>query len=107
MNGKPMMMALPSDLTIDWIGGNCPVQAEGTIAGKEFFFRARGNRWSFEVADGLSDDSAWVANWLYEEPYNIHEEFAAGWMTEEEARGFIHAAAICYISDLEKQEIHK
>ena len=27
-------------LAIDWIGGNCPVQAEGTIDGKRFYFRS-------------------------------------------------------------------
>ena len=33
-------------LMIDWCGGNCPVQAEGKINGKPFYFRARGECWS-------------------------------------------------------------
>lgn len=30
--------------------GVAPVQAEGWITGKPFYFRARGNEWSFSVA---------------------------------------------------------
>jgi hypothetical protein len=33
------------------IYGNCPVQAFGTILGRELYFRARHDEWSFEVAD--------------------------------------------------------
>lgn len=30
--------------------GSAPVQALGTIAGREFYFRARHNKWDFEVS---------------------------------------------------------
>jgi hypothetical protein len=36
-------------LHIEWIGGKCPVQAEGTIDGHPFYFRSRWNRWAFAV----------------------------------------------------------
>lgn len=75
-------------LVIDIIGGNCPVQAEGTIDGQEFYFRARGMRWSLSVG---GRDVVGAPDWYYEEPYG-DREFAAGWMTEEEARAFLDKA---------------
>lgn len=36
-------------IIIDSFGGNCPVQAEGTIDGKPFYFRARGSSWSMSI----------------------------------------------------------
>lgn len=78
-------------LVIDTLGGNCPVQAEGTLDGKEFYFRARGERWSFAVGG----DVIMSPEWYHEEPYG-DEPFAAGWMTEEEARGFIDKAVALY-----------
>lgn len=85
-------------LIIDWIGGNCPVQAEGTIAGKPFYFRARGRKWSFEVGDGDLDDIAWVANWHYEESYG-DGPYDAGWMPEKDALRFIQEAVQRYLAD--------
>lgn len=81
-----------SDLVIDWIGGNCPVQAEGTIAGKEFYFRARGERWSMSIGG----DVVMEPDWYHEEPYG-ETQYAAGWMTEDEARSFIEKAAAIYL----------
>jgi hypothetical protein len=31
--------------------GNAPVQGFGTVLGRDIYFRARDNKWSFEVAD--------------------------------------------------------
>ncbi len=76
-------------LTIDWIGGNCPVQAEGTIDGFRFDFRARGVTWSVEIYDGGAEP------WTTHEKYS-DETYAAGWMTEDEARAFIKQAAAEY-----------
>jgi len=78
-------------LVINWLGGNCPVQAEGTLCGKEFYFRARGNRWALNVGGDVVVDP----EWKYEEPYGS-EAFAAGWMEEKEALRFIEAAAEMY-----------
>jgi hypothetical protein len=33
------------------VWGNCPVQALGTIGGRDLYFRARHDSWTFEVAD--------------------------------------------------------
>lgn len=78
-------------VTINLIGGNCPVQAEGTIDGEPFYFRARGERWSI----GIGGDVVADPDWYYEEPYP-GEKFAAGWMTDDEARKFISEAAERY-----------
>lgn len=74
-------------VVIDLIGGNCPVQAEGTIGGEPFYFRARGARWSI----GVGGEPVGAPVWHYEEPYGDWPE--AGWITEEEARAFIAKAA--------------
>lgn len=75
-------------LVVDWIGGNCPVQAEGKIDGEEFYFRARGNRWTMSIG---GPQILSYPSWHHEEPYG-DTEFAAGWMSEEEALGFIRKA---------------
>jgi hypothetical protein len=85
-----------SEVVIDWIGGNCPVQAEGTIAGKEFYFRARGNTWSMSIG---GEDVIGFPEWQMREQYG-DEPFAAGWMDEETARGFIYEAAERYLKEV-------
>lgn len=78
-------------VVFDWIGGNCPVQAEGTVDGKPFYFRARGQRWRLGIGGKVVSDP----DWGYGEYYG-DEQFAAGWMSEEEARGFIAKAVGLY-----------
>ena len=76
-------------IVIDLIGGNCPVQAEGKINGVDFYFRARGSRWSINIGGA---DLILAPDWRYEEPYG-DGPYDAGWMSEDEARGFIGLAA--------------
>ena len=83
-----------SDVVIDQIGGNCPVQAEGHIAGKPFYFRARGEHWSMSIG---GEDVIMHPQWYYEEDYP-GDQYAAGWMTQEEARKFIDEAAAKYVA---------
>jgi len=78
-------------VVIDVIGGNCPVQAEGTVDGKPFYFRARGDEWSMSIG---GDDIIMSPEWYYEEAYGDWPE--AGWMPEDEARAFIAKAAAAY-----------
>jgi hypothetical protein len=85
---------METEIQIEMIGGNCPVQAEGTILGEPFYFRARGERWSL----GIGEDPVGAPDWYYEEPYRPDEPFAAGWMSLDEARGFIKQAAETYLS---------
>ena len=86
-------------ITIGWLGGNCPVQAEGTIGGEPFYFRARGDRWTIAIGGDVIDNTvgrgaADKPSWFYEEEYS-----GAGWMTEAEARAFIEDAAQRYFFD--------
>ena len=81
-------------LRLDQIGGNCPVQAEGFIAGVPFYFRARGQRWSFSVGR----DPVGNPEWTHREPWG-DDEFAAGWMPEETALELIAKAARLYMKD--------
>lgn len=79
-----------SKVIIDWIGGNCPVQAEGKISDEPFYFRARGEHWRVDIGKD-------PVIWSYEQEYP-GGDFAAGWMTEAEARQFIDEAAERYLN---------
>lgn len=81
-----------SNIHIYKLGGSCPVQAEGTIDGKPFYFRARGSRWSMSIG---GSDVVGNPEWYYEQPYG-NNPFAAGWMTEVEATKFINDSAKLY-----------
>ncbi len=77
------------------IGGNCPVQGDGLVDGKPWYFRARGTAWSFEVADDpLCPDANWVSAFgepgiEFEQDYDGGD---AGWMEDAVAWGLIEAA---------------
>lgn len=75
-------------LVIDWIGGNCPVQAEGAVCGKPFYFRARGKHWSM----GIGGDPVSYPEWERVQEWG-DSQFAAGWMPEDEARRLIERCA--------------
>lgn len=83
---EPLGLQAPR-IRIDMIGGNCPVQAEGTIDGEPFYFRARGCSWSL----GIGADPVGAPDWYCETPYG--EGFEAGWMTVTEARALIEFSA--------------
>ena len=85
--------------------GLCPVQAEGTIDGYPFYFRARGERWGLHIApiglDPLHDD----AECHYEEYDGVTFgkwadmgkdgalRFSAGYAEPDECREFIERVA--------------
>jgi hypothetical protein len=64
--------------------GYCPVQGFGTVLGRELYFRARHDQWSFDVADhaghlpsdGYRDSDGFYREGTYEE---------ASWMPLQEA----------------------
>lgn len=88
---------LGAGIALDWLGGNCPVQAEGYIDGKRFYFRARGEHWSLEIhptADGQYLDWPDEGQWRHEETYGTWPE--AGWMPEDMARAMIVRGAELY-----------
>lgn len=78
-------------IKIDYIYGACPVQAEGTIDGKEFYFRARWDSWSI----GIGGDAVMCPEWSYMESYG-DSPGAAGWMPKYEAIAFIAKAVKLY-----------
>ena len=47
-------------LKIKQIYGPCPVQAVGTIDGMPFYFRARGEQWSFGVGPRPIGNPDWI-----------------------------------------------
>jgi hypothetical protein len=80
---------------IEMLYGNCPVQADGTINGHKFYFRARGQHWTLEVG---GDDPCDKCDWSYREKYS-DEQYAAGWITEDEARSFIARGAAIFANE--------
>jgi hypothetical protein len=48
---KLLQVAAPEYDAAFEVYGNCPVQAFGTVGGRELYFRARHEGWSFDVAD--------------------------------------------------------
>jgi hypothetical protein len=88
------------DLYVDYVGGYCPVQAWGTIKGKQFYFRAKGSHWQI----GIGGDTLRHPEWTHREKYP-GGEFDAGFMSEEEALKFINFAAETYIASLQKSTV--
>ena len=105
------------EIVIESIGGQCPVQAEGTIDGKPFYFRARNAYWSIGIG---GEDVVCSPEWYFDAPYFDEDDpakipvydkqkseggvivgeytcyFHAGWMDQIAARSFIHTAAVLY-----------
>ncbi len=77
------------EIVIDDLGGNCPVQAKGTIGGLPFYFRARGSGWSMSVASKKDGDVFDDDSWGYYEDYG-DGPYDAGWMENEEAEKFVY-----------------
>jgi hypothetical protein len=77
-------------LQIDWLGGCCPVQAYGTIDGIPFFFRSRGDKWSF----GVGPEPVGDPEWKHIEPYGVWPD--AGYIMTDEAEAFINKAVAIY-----------
>lgn len=79
-----------------WTGPGAPVSAEGTVDGKAWYFRARGEKWYFAVGES-SDDAIRVGwprglggttGWLETRRWG-RAEFAASWMRPTPARRLI------------------
>ncbi len=85
-------------IKITSIGGNAPVQAEGTIDGHPFYFRARWGYWSLEIntsQTGPADVLSWPEDadiWEHEEPWG-DGPYAASWMPQDVVLACIEAAA--------------
>lgn len=82
---------------ITMIGGNCPVQAEGTIDDEPFYFRARGSHWSI----GIGGEPIGAPDWFRKRAYG-DAPYAAGWMELDEARALIFEAAQLFHTEMSR-----
>ncbi len=94
---RPHVDAAAPFLQIDTIGGVCPVQAEGTVNGFPFYFRARHNCWTFSVDldgnDPVDVSLGWKKGIHYENAWGETED-AAGYMPTETALHIIGQCAV-------------
>jgi hypothetical protein len=75
--------------------GEAPVQALGTVGGREFYFRARHSAWEFEVANEQGDLPSDVGESLV---YHRRGEYMnAGFMSKETAVFLIEKCAQEYL----------
>ena len=86
-------MKLPVKVThIEWSGGACPYQIEGTTEDGEYFYlRYRGGRLRAGVAP--THKEFWNVDWSKVNPYNIIDEKCGedleGWISEKKHRPLI------------------
>ena len=73
--------------------GSCPVQSEGVVDGKDYYFRSRGNSWSLSIG---GDDEISAPEWFYEEDFGTWPD--AGYITDDQAHEFIGKAVGLYRS---------
>lgn len=97
-------MSAAPNAVFEFTSDVAPVQAEGTVAGRSFYFRARGDTWEFSVAEREGDDpselgatdaargNAWYRSGT------LQGDFAASWMPLEHARSLINQCANAYVS---------
>lgn len=84
--------------TLDFLGGYAPVQAFGEIAGKPFYFRARGDTWRLIIAERDPVDAfCGIEKPLFEysERYGTGK-FDASYMNSGIALQFIHQSLLDY-----------
>lgn len=87
-------------MVINSLGGNCPVQGDGTVDGVPFYFRARGEHWSMSIGpDPVSICCGMIDGWHREQPWG-DGPFAAGWMERDVAREIITRCAMEYSSEV-------
>ena len=97
-------MTHPTGLDYRFTCDAAPVQAEGTLDGYAFYFRARGEQWTFSLAEepGLDPvyiDSAETAagrGYFLAEQYGAPHSFAASHMALAKARDLIEECARRY-----------
>ena len=71
------------DFELYHLSGWTPVQAEGSVNGRYFYFRARGSYWRFEW--GGNESGSRSPRWWYEETWPAVTGFEAGYLSDEEA----------------------
>jgi hypothetical protein len=98
------------NLQFEFTSSPAPVQAEGTVEGRSFYLRARGNVWRFTVAEREGDDPAGLGErdvalgnaWF--RSGTLPGEFEASWMPLDEATSLIQQCAREYVSERESRQ---
>lgn len=90
-----MNLDWPDIETEGWLGGHAPVQAEGTIRGVPFYFRARWSHWTFDVGD----DPVGEESVLFHREATYGEDADASWMSHDVARAIVRACAAAAFND--------
>ena len=81
----------PDGFEMDHLGGNCPIQGEGSWLSMAVYYRSRGNSWSLNVGDGpLGEGNAPECESARGRRGN------GGWMSRTEARDRIATHAWCW-----------
>ena len=96
--------ALPVSLVFTCLAA--PVQAEGTVSGRAFYFRARGEEWELTIAEqpGIDpadvgpDDVAAGAAW-YRSGVVPGGQFAASYLPPDQARSIIDECARAFLEE--------
>ena len=88
------------NIKVESIGGQCPVQAHGTILGTEFYFRARGQAYSLAIGEDPVDIPEYRKGWYVKKSWGEHE-FDAGYMPVNIALLLIAKHTIDYINEQE------
>ncbi len=77
------------------------MQGWGTIAGHQFFFRARWDRWTFAIAESPDVDPVDIYSteqgFYKEEPY-ANGPYDAGYMPRDEAEAIVRRCAREYLT---------
>lgn len=100
----------PATVNVAWIRGFCPVQASGQVDDLPWYFRARGDKWAFAVAQMPEQDPVAVAvglarGFLLEMPYGRRGQGDAGLMMHYVAYRCIQIAAKLYLAKKQRGEI--
>jgi hypothetical protein len=74
--------------------GACPVQYEGTVDGVPFYFRARGQHWTFGAGGETAGDAVEISMGYREDGFRLEEPWGeemydAGWMDHADAEAII------------------
>lgn len=80
---------MDNEIKIDYIGGVCPIQAEGTINGEPFYFRSRHQHWSLCIGENASLGSYSKLNKYYKKAKWGEGLHSAGFMNIKDAKTII------------------
>ncbi|MBC6699791.1 hypothetical protein [Hymenobacter sp. BT190] len=95
-----------TDVTLQLTGvleGYCPVQAEGTVAARPFYFHARWQEWSFSVSETPDVGAVDMAAMLQADAFGFQVTgttagtYDAGWMEFDEAERIIKQCSRQYL----------